>query len=133
MNICRPLVLYVSKDQSIAVRPGRVEAVLKVQHKGIMHSGTARIGRVRMATMSLYETGDSSGAVVDDDMYKVDGVKRDSGKVWSLIRSLGRNESTIVSNSTLRKDMGAMDELTIDPDMQPCIISEMKRVMKRMQ
>ena len=55
-------------------------------------------------------------AVVDDDMYKVDGVKRDSRKVWSLIRSLGRNESTLVSNNTLRRDMGAMDEITIDPD-----------------
>ncbi|MCM1048336.1 MAG: DUF4143 domain-containing protein [Clostridiales bacterium] len=139
-------------------------------HKGIMHSGTARIGKVRMATMSLFETGDSTGrvslkelfegqmtaqatgevslkqliyyvvrggwpgnletpqetcgklaveylkAVVDDDMYKVDGIKRDSRKVWSLIRSLGRNESTLVSNSTLRKDMGAIDEITIDPD-----------------
>lgn len=139
-------------------------------HKGIMHSGTARIGKVRMTTMSLLETGDSSGkvslkslfdgqlaaqvtgevtlkqliyyvvrggwpgnlgtpeltcgnlaieylkAVVDDDMYKVDGVKRDSRKTWSLIRSLGRNESTLVSNNTLRKDIGAMDEIAIDPD-----------------
>ena len=33
-------------------------------HKGIMHSGTARIGKVRMDTMSLYETGDSSGQVL---------------------------------------------------------------------
>lgn len=151
-------------------------------HKGIMHSGTARIGRVRMSTMSLYETGDSSGAislkslfdetivtqatgevelkkliyyvvrggwpgnlntpeatcgklaieylkaVVDDDMYKVDGVKRDSRKVWSLIRSLGRNESTMVSNSTLRKDMGAMDELSIDPDT----VSDYLDILKRL-
>lgn len=139
-------------------------------HKGIMHSGTARISKVRMGTMSLYETGDSTGeislksifdgnlkaqltgevslkqliyfavrggwpgnidipeetcgnlaveylkAVVDDDMFKVDGVKRDSRKVWSLLHSLGRNESTLVSNSTLRKDMGAKDEIQIDPD-----------------
>ena len=137
-------------------------------HKGILHSGTARIGKVRMGTMSLFETGDSSGtvslkdlfdeklttqatgevslkkliyyvvrggwpgnintpeklcgnlaveylkAVVDDDMFKVDEVKRDSRKVWSLIRSLARNESTLVSNNTLRKDMGAMDEILID-------------------
>lgn len=31
--------------------------------KGIMHSGAGRIGRLRMRTMSLYESGDSSGAV----------------------------------------------------------------------
>lgn len=31
--------------------------------KGIMHSGTGRIVRIRMHTMSLYESGDSSGRV----------------------------------------------------------------------
>lgn len=137
-------------------------------HKGIMHSGTARISKVRMSTMSLYETGDSAGdislkdifeekmenkatgevtleqliyytvrggwpgnmetpektcgnlakeylkTVVDDDMYSVDGVKRDSRKVWSLLHSLGRNESTLAGNSTLGRDMGAKDEVEID-------------------
>lgn len=55
-------------------------------------------------------------AVIDDDLYRVDGIKRDSRKLWSLIRSLARNESTIVSNSTLRRDMEAMDEVTVDPN-----------------
>ena len=31
--------------------------------KGVMHSGAGRIGKLRMRTMSLYESGDSSGAV----------------------------------------------------------------------
>lgn len=151
-------------------------------HKGIMHSGTARIGRVRMGTMSLYETGDSSGqislrkifeekltvqatgdvelkqliyyvvrggwpgnldtpestcgklaieylkAVVDDDMYKVDGVKRDSRKIWSLLHSLGRNESTLVSNNTLRKDMEAMDEVVVNPDTVSAYLDILNRL-----
>lgn len=140
------------------------------KRKGILHSGAGRIGRIRMRTMSLYETGDSSGkvsladifenplrpvftgevkleqliyyvvrggwpgnlntevhfaknlpaeylrAVIEDDMYNTDGVKRDSRKVRSLLHSLGRNESTVVSNSTLRKDMMAYDEVGIDTD-----------------
>lgn len=140
------------------------------KRKGILHSGAGRIGRIKMRTMSLYETGDSSGAVslkslfeekinplvlqdikletiiyyvvrggwpgnigidvkgaknlpkeylkavVEDDMYNTDGVRRDSRKVWSLIHSLGRNESTVVSNSTLRKDMIAYDQMEMDPD-----------------
>ncbi len=151
-------------------------------HKGIMHSGTARISKVRMNTMSLYETGDSSGevslkdifedsmetkmtgevalteliyyavrggwpgnlevpektcgnlaieylkAVVDDDMYKVDGIKRDSRKVWSLLHSLGRNESTLVSNNTIRKDIGAKDEIQIDSDT----VSDSLDIMNRL-
>ena len=31
--------------------------------KGVMHSGAGRIGKLRMRTMSLYESGDSSGMV----------------------------------------------------------------------
>ena len=49
-------------------------------------------------------------------MYNTDGVKRDSRKVSSLLHSLGRNESTIVSNNTLRKDMIAYDETEIELD-----------------
>ena len=32
-------------------------------HKGILHSGAGRIAKLRMRTMSLYESGDSSGKV----------------------------------------------------------------------
>ena len=137
-------------------------------HKGILHSGTGRFGLLRMRTMSLAETGDSTGevplaslfdkeikpraiaepslrelvyycvrggwpgalgasetaamnmtksyleAVIADDMFKVDGIKRDERKVRSLLHSLGRNESTIASNATLNKDMAALDEVELD-------------------
>ena len=33
------------------------------KRKGILHSGAGRIGKIRMRTMSLYESGDSSGKV----------------------------------------------------------------------
>lgn len=139
-------------------------------HKGIMHSGTGRIGKLRMTTMSLFEIGDSTGVVslekifsgefedtitgevklvdlisfvvrggwpddiniskniwgntakeylktvVDEDMFSVDGVKRDSRKVWALLHSLARNESTVVSNATLRRDIAQMDGESIDSD-----------------
>lgn len=38
------------------------------KRKGIMHSGAGRIGRLRMRTMSLYESGDSSGLVSLKDL-----------------------------------------------------------------
>lgn len=125
----------------------------------IHHSGAGRICRLNMTTMSLYETGDSSGDVSLADLFKgavqpreltdkpnmrhladlvvrggwpaalsrpmaagalsegylddvlahditaIDGVKRDAEKMRFLIRSLARNESTIVSNKTLIKDL----------------------------
>lgn len=33
------------------------------QRKGVLHSGAGRIGKLRMRTMSLYESGDSTGVV----------------------------------------------------------------------
>lgn len=131
------------------------------RHKGILHSGTGRIARLRMSPMSLAESGDStcqvslkglmSGeftpaytgevslerlfelivrggwpgnlgtpakdagilprqylrAVIEEDVYKLDGIQRDLGKMELLLRSLARNESTTASIRTLQKDISA--------------------------
>ena len=39
------------------------------KRKGILHSGAGRIGRIRMNTMSLFETGDSSGLISLKDVF----------------------------------------------------------------
>ena len=39
------------------------------QYKGVLHSGTGRIGRLRMRPMSLFESGDSTGAVTLDSLF----------------------------------------------------------------
>ena len=138
------------------------------KHKGILHSGTGRIARIKMNTMSLFETGDSSAevsliqifqdnlepiatgevdlndliyyvvrggwpesinmpndlathlpkeylnSVVNEDLIKVDGVKRNGRKVRALLHSLARNESTTASNATLIKDMANISGEQID-------------------
>lgn len=136
--------------------------------KGIMHSGSGRIVRLRMNTMSLYESGDSSGKIslrelcsgnlttqmleevsleklatyivrggwpenisVDDDKAHLmpraymenivsedlngldDGVEYDRRKTELLLRSLARNESTTVSDSSLLKDIVACENESI--------------------
>lgn len=126
--------------------------------KGILHGGSGRIGSVKMRTMSLFESGNSSGAVsllgmfdgkinvttinkptlselieyiirggwpglqgldvnngnsvisdyldkVPDDMERMDGRKRDVRKVRSIITSLGRAESTMMSETAIKKDI----------------------------
>lgn len=55
-------------------------------------------------------------AVVESDMYRLDGVRRDSGKVYALLHSLGRNESTIVSNQTIKKDITAYEDEAVEKD-----------------
>lgn len=42
---------------------------------GFAHSGAGRIGRVRMRTMSLYESGNSSGAVSLSDLFEGKRIK----------------------------------------------------------
>ena len=138
------------------------------KRKGILHSGAGRIGKIRLHTMSLYESGDSSGkvslqdlcrgnltpvltgdvdlrtlarltvrggwpgnldaddaalsllpseylnVVIDDDINRIDDIKRDSAKVRLLLRSLARNESTTVTNRTLKNDIKAIDDEDID-------------------
>lgn len=151
-------------------------------HKGILHSGAGRIGRLRMRPMSLYESGDSSGivsleklclgeaasaltgevnlsdliryivrggwpgnlgldtehasllsneylsAVLNDDVYRVDDVKRDTSKMEKLLRSLARNESTTVTNRTLIKDVKAVDDEDIDGNTVAAYLDIFKRL-----
>ncbi len=44
-------------------------------------------------------------AVVDKDISSIDGVKRDKSKMWMLLRSLARNETSVSSISVLMKDI----------------------------
>lgn len=151
-------------------------------HKGILHSGAGRIARLRMRTMSLYESHDSSGeislqdicngkitpkmtgevdlrkiieyivrggwpasiglpienaillpkqyldAVLEDDVYRMDGIKRDTHKMRLLLRSLARNESTTVTNRTLKNDVKAIDDEDIDVDT----IAEYLKIFSRL-
>lgn len=138
--------------------------------EGIAHSGAGRYGKIQLRTMSLYESGDSTGnisledlcnnkfkgkatgevdlrnlarliirggwpanlkystkdaseaieeyinLIIDDDLYRLDGVNRDKHKVRLLLKSLARNESTTVSNMTLKKDINEKDHEDIDID-----------------
>ena len=131
------------------------------QKDKIHHSGAGRIGKINMYTMSLFESGDSTGkaslqamlngtldnglnnkitleqlanfiirggwpsnlkvaedkigiipksyieAILDKDMN--DDKLRDKGKMTMLLKSLARNESTVVTNSTLMKDTNEIE------------------------
>jgi len=150
--------------------------------KGILHSGTGRIAKIRMATMSLYETGDSDGtislqslfddnlevtqtksvdldeliyftirggwpenlglseksclnfsksyldSIIEDDIYRVDGIKRNQDKLRYLVKSLARNECTIVSNKTLINDVKNIAEEKINNET----LNEYLDILKRL-
>lgn len=53
-------------------------------------------------------------AVIKNDAFKVDGVKRNVHKMRLLLRSLARNESTTVTNKKIRNDIKDIDDEDID-------------------
>lgn len=53
-------------------------------------------------------------AVIDDDVYRIDGIKRNTMKMKLLLRSLARNESTTVTNKTLKNDIKEVDDEDIN-------------------
>ena len=54
--------------------------------------------------------------IIDDDLYRLDGISRDKHKVRLLLKSLARNESTTVTNNTLKNDIKEIDNEDIDID-----------------
>ena len=149
---------------------------------GIAHSGAGRYGKIHLRTMSLYESGDSTGdisledlcnnkfkdkatgevdlrnlarliirggwpanleysakdaseaieeyinLIIDDDLYRLDGINRDKHKVKLLLKSLARNESTTVSNMTLKKDINEKDNENIDIDTLASYLNALDRL-----
>ena len=71
---------------------------------------------------------DYLNAVIDDDVYRIDGVKRDTQKMRLLLRSLARNESTTVTNKTLMKDIKAVDDEDIDGNTVAAYLDIFKRL-----
>ena len=150
--------------------------------EGIAHSGAGRYGKIHLRTMSLYESGDSTGdislqdlcnnkfsdkatgdvdlknlarliirggwpanlnysakdssdaieeyinLIIDDDLNRLDGIKRDKHKVKLLLKSLARNESTTVSNMTLKKDINEIDNEDIDIDTLASYLNALDRL-----
>lgn len=140
------------------------------KREGISHSGAGRFGKIQLRTMSLYESGDSTGEIslkdicdgkkiskltddvsiknlarliirggwpgnidytsddsrksvneyidliINDDLYRLDGINRDKHKIKLLLKSLARNESTTVTNTTLKNDIKENDNEDIDID-----------------
>ena len=67
-------------------------------------------------------------AVIDDDVFRIDGIKRDTMKMRLLLRSLARNESTTASEKTLINDIRALDNENIDRNTVSAYLDIFKRL-----
>lgn len=154
-------------------------------YKGVLHSGAGRIASMQMYTMSLLESGDSTGqvslealfhggfspqkqeptslaqlinlivrggwpgslglpikaaaelpkaylsSIIADDLHRIDGSRKDEQKIYRLLRSLARNESTVVSNATLRRDIQDIDGETLNEETIADYLNLLQRMFLR--
>lgn len=55
-------------------------------------------------------------AILENDVYRLNGVKLNVHKMRLLLKSLARNESTVATNKTLKNDIRAADAEDVDDD-----------------
>lgn len=67
-------------------------------------------------------------AVLDDDVYRIDNVKRDKHKMELLLRSLARNEATTVTNRKLKNDIKEIDDEDIDVETVAAYLDVFQRL-----
>ncbi len=67
-------------------------------------------------------------SIIDDDVQRIDGVKRDSSKMMALLKSLARNESTTATNKLLKNDIKEIDDEDIDTDTVATYLDIFKRL-----
>ena len=67
-------------------------------------------------------------AVLDDDVYIIDNVKRDKHKMELLLRSLARNEATTVTNKKLKNDIKEIDDEDIDVETVSAYLDVFQRL-----
>lgn len=67
-------------------------------------------------------------AIIDDDIYRMDGIKRDTSKMRLLLRSLARNESTTTTIKNLKNDIKKIDDEDIDVDSVKTYLDVFKRL-----
>ena len=149
----------------------------------LYHSGTGRFSWLRMRTMSLYESGDSSGdisikdlfeeneeiaavapdndiekiaylvcrggwpttldleesialdraydyydAIVNIDISRVDGVKRDPERTKRLMKSYARNQGSQTSYEAIKADMRVNDSDKLDTDTVVSYVQALKKI-----
>lgn len=134
----RPMSLWESGDSSGGVS---LEALCRGELDAQMHDEPGLLQLVTLIVRGGWPAGiglsaeqgsllaeEYLNAVIEDDVYRIDGVKRDTGKIRLLLHSLARNESTTAANRTLKNDIKAIDDEDIDAETVSAYLDIFKRL-----
>lgn len=133
----RPMSLWESLDSSGSVS-------LKEMFDGNFNSCESDIGMEEMAFLicrggwpssvgvsekaALMQAENFYDGLVEADISRVDGIKRDSQRARLLLRSLSRRISTASSYNVIKEDMRANDSDRLDEDTIAAYISALKKL-----
>ncbi|MDW7676598.1 MAG: DUF4143 domain-containing protein [Bacillota bacterium] len=122
----RPMSLYESKDSSGQIS---FEDICNETYK---NSATEEVKLERLIKLIIrggwpgsldVETSEYTliakeylNAIINHDLYRLEGINRNTRKMNLLLKSLARNESTTVSMNTLRRDIKEHEEEDLDND-----------------
>ena len=133
----RPMSLFESRDSS-----GQVSLGDLFECKDIFGSDNHTIDDIafficrggwpkaigQSLKVSLKQSRDYFNAVVNDDIMRVDGVRRDPERTKRLMRSYARNVATQASLETIRDDVRVNDTDTFDKETVYSYINALKKI-----
>ena len=134
----RPMSLFESGESNGSVRlselfqsPEQIAAINPINLKQIAFL-VCRGGWPRATFLedeiALEPAYDYYDAIINQDISRVDGVKRDAERVKTLMRSYARNQGAQVPNTTLKADMMANDADTLDEDTVLSYVNALKKI-----
>lgn len=136
--LMRPMSLYESGESNGCIRlsklfnsPDKIAGVNTLDLQKIAFL-VCRGGWPRSTFLedeiALEQAYDYYDAIVNQDISRVDGIKRNAERVKALMRSYARNQGTQVSNVTLRVDMLSNDADTLDTDTVMSYVNALKKI-----
>ncbi|MBQ7919098.1 MAG: ATP-binding protein [Lachnospiraceae bacterium] len=136
--LMRPMSLFESGESNGSVRlkdlfetPEKIAAINALNLQKIAFL-VCRGGWPRATFMedevALEQAYDYYDAIVNQDISRVDGVRRSAERVKTLMRSYARNQGGQVSNAMLKADMQANDADSLDEDTVMSYVNALKKI-----
>ena len=136
--LMRPMSLFESGESNGSVRltelfdtPEQIGAINTLNLNQIAFL-VCRGGWPRATFMeedvALEQAYDYYDAIVNQDISRVDEVKRNAERVKTLMRSYARNQGAQVSNAMLKADMQANDVNSLDEDTVMSYVNALKKI-----
>lgn len=134
----RPMSLFESGESNGKIRlidlydkPEKIAAVNKLNLQKIAflvcRGGWPR-ATFQKDDIALEQAYDYYDAIVNQDISRIDSVKRDEERVKTLMRSYARNQGAQISNSMLKADMSANDVDSLDEDTVMSYVNSLKKI-----